>query len=332
MKTAPLIGWIPSSSDLAVASTRLRCHLPIRYLRKAGWDCEIFQRKRAQDYGLVIFQKIYDEAAIGLALSLRSRGVPTVFDLCDNHFYNPTNTPDLAERAKRLQRMIEAVNLVSISTSELAHLVADRETVLIDDALDHFEKAGPSGSRTRLGGSASSELRLVWYGNAGSQTPSFGLGHIKKVIPLLEDLHSRTPLTLTVISNSREIFRKVLPRTAFPSRYHRWRSATFPRLFQENHVCLIPIEVNPFTVCKTSNRVALSLLLGVPVIADKIPSFQEFSQFIRLEDWKNNLHAYASDADLRESDADSGQQYVLTKFTPDRVVSQWTDLFSRVLG
>ena len=32
---------------------------------------------------------------------------------------------------------------------------------------------------------------------------------------------------------------------------------------------------NPFTLCKTVNRLATALLLGLPVVADMIPSYEE---------------------------------------------------------
>ncbi|MEJ7708822.1 MAG: hypothetical protein WKF84_02960 [Pyrinomonadaceae bacterium] len=54
----------------------------------------------------------------------------TVFDLCDNHFYNPQNLPTLDERAIRLQRMIDLVDSVSVSTPELAKLIQGKQRPL----------------------------------------------------------------------------------------------------------------------------------------------------------------------------------------------------------
>ena len=58
-----------------------------------------------------------------------------VFDLCDNHFYNPMQRADYHDRAERLRRMIDDVDAVTASTPELAALV-DRPCDIIDDALD----------------------------------------------------------------------------------------------------------------------------------------------------------------------------------------------------
>jgi glycosyltransferase involved in cell wall biosynthesis len=328
------IGWIPSSTDPRVASTRLRCALPCRYLREAGLRAEILDRREPYNYDLVVFQKIYDEDAIQLAFSLRRRGTVTVFDLCDNHFYNPDDLPALTERAERLQRMLAAVDAVSVSTEPLRELLSDRDPTVIDDALDELQ-AGRTREivdrlrdrfRTRAG-----SLRVVWYGNAGLESPPFGLVHLPKILPILEDLHRLVQLELTVISNSREKYAKALDGAGFPSRYFEWDLKSFPRLFRGHDICVIPIELNPFTAGKTGNRVALSLLLGVPVVADPIPSFEEFSDFILLDDWPQSLRSYATDPALVEEHLSAGRRYVEATYTKERVVQQWSEFFERLV-
>jgi hypothetical protein len=335
MKKKPLIGFIPTARDTRVASVRLRCALPCRYLVEAGWDSEIFDPARSEGYDLLVFQKAYTEDDLALADRARTRGTRLVFDLCDNHFYVPADQPQLAERADRLKRMIEAVGVVSVSTAALAELVPGKETVLIDDALDGFAVGRLSGllgrARLRLVGPTRG-ARIVWYGNAGSRAPSFGLVHLRNVIPLLEELQNKAPFTLTVISNSRAMFESVLQDASFPSRYVEWNYRTFPAIFRAQDLCIIPIEVNPFTYYKTGNRVALSLSMGVPVVADRIPSFDEFSEFIIMSDWEKGLLGYARDERRRADDARRGKDYVLSTYTKARVVRQWSEVFERALG
>jgi hypothetical protein len=328
------IGWIPSASSSAVASTRLRCALPCRYLRESGWDVEILDSREPYRYDLVVFQKMYDEEAIELACSLGGRGVRTAFDLCDNHFYNPDDLPVLAARAERLRRMLDAVDAVSVSTESLRDLVRDHFPAVIHDALDEFHAAETENVLARLRARlrASKSIRLVWYGNAGLDSPSFGLPHIRTILPALEDLHRRVPLALTVISNSHKKYHEVLGEARFPARYIEWKYETFAARFRDQDVCVIPIEQNPFTICKTSNRVALSLSLGVPVIADRIPSFEEFSDFILLGEWPESLERYATDSTLREHHASGGRRYVKATYTKERVVSQWSSFLERVLS
>jgi glycosyltransferase involved in cell wall biosynthesis len=326
------IGWIPFSNDLRIASARLRCALPARYLAEAGWHSELLDRREPYGYDIAVFQKAYDEDSLALASRLRGWGTRLVFDLCDNHFYNPGASPLLEERAGRLRRILDMADAVTVSTEQLRQLIAERDPAVVDDALDELEAPGALrialGSRLRL----RPELRLVWFGNAGMENPSFGLPHLRGVIPDLEELHSRSPLRLTVISNSKAAYRKVLAGARFPHRYREWRVERFPRTFCSNDLCIVPVERNPFTVCKTANRVALSLRLGVPVVADPIPSLDELAPYILFGNWRESLSRYASDHVLRISHAREGRRYVVATYTRERVVAQWSAVFERLLA
>jgi glycosyltransferase involved in cell wall biosynthesis len=203
---------------------------------------------------------------------------------------------------------------------------------VIDDALDEFSAPAPARvvaavRRRRPWG----RLRVVWFGNAGLESPPFGLVHVAKVVPALEDLHARRPLRLTVVSNGRPAYEKALSSARFPHAYVEWTPSSFVRVFPRQDVCIIPIEPNRFTLAKTGNRAALSLRLGVPVIADPIPSFEEFAPFILLDDWPESLERYASDPELRRRHALEGRQYVMAKFTKARVVEQWGGFLAGVL-
>ena len=162
-------------------------------------------------------------------------------------------------------------------------------------------------------------------------SPAFGLVHLPRIVPALNDLHRRRPLELTVISNSPERYARVVGGARFPSRYVEWTSESFPRAFAQHDVCVIPIEVNPFTICKTANRVALSLRLGVPVIADAIPSFEPFADVMLVDSWPESLSRYASDAELRKRHVAAGQGLIDAVYTRERVVHQWGGFFERLL-
>jgi glycosyltransferase involved in cell wall biosynthesis len=283
---------------------------------------------------VVVFQKKYSSEELKLAESLRDRGTVTVFDLCDDHFYNPDNLPKLAARADRLHAMIDLVDAVSVSTEPLRQLVTGKETAVIDDAFDEVAAHRAAVWRRRLtrGMARGDELRLVWYGNAGLESPSSGLRHVRKVVPVLNDLGRHRRLRLTIISNSRETYEQVLGDARFPTEYHEWEKATFPALFTKQDVCIIPIEENPFTIAKTANRVALALRLGVPVVADSIPSYEDFAPFVLFGNWTENIERYAADPALRRRHVRAGRAYVDAKYTKERVVDQWSSLFERLLA
>jgi hypothetical protein len=328
----PVIAWKPAAPTPELASARLRCYKPAALLRAAGWDCRPFDANHMDRYRVVVFQKAYAAHDLDIAAHLTSLGVSTVFDLCDNHFWNPTGRADYAERAERLRRMIDGVDAVTVATPELAKLTG-RPAVVIDDALDDVPplpwRARLAAGLRRLRGGP---LRLVWYGNAGSDDPPFGLIDLGRIVPILNRQHARSPVALTVVSNSRPLFDRHLGSARFPVAYHEWDTARFPALFRGHDVCLIPVTVNPFTACKTVNRLALALLLGVPAVADRIPSYAELGPYTLFGDWDRSLASYAADPGLRQRHVCAARAYLRTKYTPGRVVRQWSEVLGPLAG
>ena len=83
------IGWKPISTNVRVASSRLRCLEPLSELRSRGYSVETFNPNHVDRYAAVIYSKAYDDLSYREATGLQKRGIRVVFDLCDNHFYNP---------------------------------------------------------------------------------------------------------------------------------------------------------------------------------------------------------------------------------------------------
>jgi glycosyltransferase involved in cell wall biosynthesis len=75
----------------------------------------------------------------------------------------------------------------------------------------------------------------------------------------------------------------------------------------------------------------LSLSLGVPVVADRIPSYEEFAPFVRFADWEQNLRAYALDPDLRQRNVRDARDYIKANYNKERTVAQWSAFFKKVL-
>src|SRR3546814_18205796 len=84
-----------------------------------------------------------------------------------------------------------------------------------------------------------------------------------------------------------------------PTQYVEWDLKSSARIIAEHDVAVIPVVSNPYTVCKTNNRLVFALHLGLPVVADPIPSYQAFSEAFFLADWETGLRRYLSDNTLR---------------------------------
>lgn len=330
------VGFRPCSYDRSVFSPRVRAELPCRDLRAAGFQAGIVPPDGAGDYDVVVFQKAYEKRDLELAASLAARGTKVVFDLCDNHFYSPHPTPAHEARVERLRRMIAGADVVSVSTPELARLIDGKPTFVVDDALE----VPPFGPRARRRAAAArcrrGPVRVVWQGQHGTRSPRSGLYSLAKIVPDLEELHQVLPLQLTVIGNSRDAFRSVLAGARFPTRYVAWRRASFAGRFAANDVCVIPVDLNPFTICKSNNRPVLALLLGVPVVADPVPSYEELADVVTLVrqpggTWADAIQAYASDRPRAERHVAEGRRWIGATYTPERVVAQWSEVLQAAL-
>ncbi len=91
--TFPSVRWVPAAPSEAVASARLRAYRPAAALAHEGWDSAVVRGIRPVRSDVVVFQKAYSDRHLRWAARLRRRGTCVVFDLCDNHLYNPTGDP-----------------------------------------------------------------------------------------------------------------------------------------------------------------------------------------------------------------------------------------------
>lgn len=311
------------------ASTRLRALLPIAELRKRGVSCEVFHPDRASRYGMVIFQKAYTADDIKLAASLKQQGCVVVFDLCDNHFYNPTDDVVLQERADRLRKMVAVADVITVSTTALGELV-ERPYIVIDDMVDdswysdlaRFCRPVLRLFRKRI-------FTVAWFGSSGSEMPRFGLVDLQMVIGELNALHQQIGIRLMVISNSESKTKQYTEAAQFPVEYHKWTQRSFPFLMQQADATIIPVDVNPFTFCKTNNRPVLSLLLGVPVVATSVPSYLPLSGFVLFENWRENLSAYAKDERLGRMHVAAGRQFIRKNFNREVISQQWISMINK---
>lgn len=337
----PRLWFLPVQDDWNAASARLRVFLPIAMLRAAGHAAARLDPAQVRAGDVVVFSKSYGEAARAQALEVARRGAVPLLDLCDNHFWVPDDAPHLQARADLLRRMLDVVAGVSVSSEELRTVVARERPGLavevIDDALDPMVPRWPTRlrqwvrrrdrRRLRVHGRG---LRLCWFGHHGDVAPPFGLVDLAGALPQLEEAHARAPLQLTVITGSRARFDELIaPAARFPVRFVPWQRETFRRLLVQHDACLLPVRDNPFTRCKTANRLLLSLHAGVPVLADPLPAYRPFGAFARLDGLGVALADLARERDALRASTLAGRRHVREQFVPARVVAQWSGFAGR---
>ena len=316
--------WVPTVPTESVASARLRCYRPAVALANAGWHSAVLTGRQPVRADVVVFQKAYANRHIALAARLRRRGTAVVLDLCDNHFYAPKGSKELSQRAERLRRMVKLADVVTVSTPAMAELVDHSSVQVVDDALDAEQPV-----RSPAAGSGH---RLVWFGNAGSEEEGFGMADLGTIVGDLEVLARCADFELLVLSNSQDAFERHVGRSSINARYAAWTQEGATAALGSADVALLPVVSNPVTRCKTSNRVVTALQHGLAVVAGYIPSYDEFSPYLRFENWVQNVAGYLADGSLRADHVAAGQAYVSRRFTPEHLVRQWTTALGRALA
>lgn len=349
-----MIGWKPTSGKRGQASVRLRCLYPLRELRRQGYPIELFDPRRMASYRLVLYSKRYDEASCREARALQAAGARIVFDLCDNRFHNPRGLESQRAGAKRLREMVSTSDGVTVSSAPLADVI-EREVgavpplTVIEDPLETsagLREFCPSGwcdrwrARRRLGSllrrlSSASRSAVVWFGNHGVPYGSGGMEDLSGIKRILEDVDRRRPIQLTVVSNSREKFRTLFHpssgerRWSIPVRYLEWHPETFLDALRAHVLAVLPITPTPFSVCKSSNRLALALSLGLAVVASGIPSYVPLRTACRLDDWTDGLITYLSDPVARSRDVDRGRALAERRYNVSTIAARWRAVLDR---
>jgi hypothetical protein len=341
--STPLVGWIPRAPDPRVASVRIRCLGPMRALARAGWASEYWVPGRR--YDVVVFVKRFDAEAVELAARLRAQGTRVITDLCDNPFYNPNGLASVAEMADGVRRMAAHSDVLVASSDALAEvargeLAGGPPIVVIGDALDEGlpelrrslgeRVTGPSELR-RLrrwvaARRAEGRVPLVWFGIHGGPQAPHGMADLERIRPRLEHLESGTPVSLTVLSNSASKFRDMAASWRLPVRYLEWRPSTFADALTLHDIAVLPVSRNPFTDCKSNNRVVTALWAGLAVVADGIPSYRDFADCAALDDWDAGLTRYLTSSSTRTADVERGRRRVASSWRLDRVAQQWRAL------
>ena len=317
-----MIGWLPSSDDENVASVRYRTLWPLIGLRQRGRPVSLFQNGAQRIYDALIFSKRAQPADLYLARKTRSRDAAVIFDLCDNHFYNPKELPVYAALQKRLLRMIEMADRVICSTEMLASVVRDQAGPTKDIVVvgDFVERIAIPPLRPR---DKSNLPMLLWFGSHGSDNADSGMLDLLKIVDVLAQQYARAPFELVVTSNSREKFDAYIAPLAFPTRYEPWQTETFPQLLGRAAAVLLPLSDNPFVACKTHNRISLALAAGTPVVGDIIQSYAEFGPYAYLGCWQKGLEIVVERPKEASERAQAARGYIDDVWSPARVVDAW---------
>ncbi|MDD2725318.1 MAG: hypothetical protein PHH59_15030 [Methylovulum sp.] len=317
-------------------------------LQKKGWSVSFLADNPNIKYDIVVFNKTHNNRGLEEARRVKDSGAKIIFDLCDNYFYNPHQLPEI-DRAQYIILQMMRLADKNVASSEflaacMAEYIASEQINIIEDAVDELLPLATNladyWNQLRKYRQLSEKIAcwrkegkicLVWFGIAGGGKADYGIGDLAKIEAILNDPKFRKRITLTAISNDNKRFQDITAKWDIPVAYLPWHTSTFSHAFKLHDISVIPISKNPFTLAKTNNRLALSLRLGLPVIADSIPSYLPFSKTCVLDDWEKGLDVYVNNIEQRFSDVGQGQRLIVENWSTAGISKQWENLFYKVV-
>jgi hypothetical protein len=340
--TAATIAFWPHSSSRKVASVRIRCLAIVTGLQAQGVAAGLHDPARPGAPAVLVLSKRYDTASLRHALDLRQRAGTRLFiDLCDNHFYNPRGLPEWTARADALRAAVAAADGVIASTAALAAVIRQEVPAVaavrvVGDLLEAPADAAPTGLsisalveaarigvlRRRL---PPPGARLIWFGNHASPYADGGMADLLAIAAPLGRSAARFGAALTIVSNSRATYRSVAAQLPIRCHYLPWAETSIARVLRLHDAALIPITRNPFTLCKTNNRVVTAFAHGLDVVADSIPSYEPFADAARLDDWAQGLEAVLGDPSGRAGRVERGNAIAAALADPATILAAWRD-------
>lgn len=358
MNAGPLVktGFVLlSNTQNAIPSTRIVVLNMLPYLRAAGFDPHIVfepatstktpdvsglaEKIKAQNFQIVVLQKVFGDSVLELARELRQAGIKTVFAICD--FVNPA--------------MCEATDATIVVTDHLRSLYPKEQQGRIWVVHDGVEK--PQFHKTDWGthsGSSARPLNAVLVTSAGLDR-----------LPLLGSPPDWLKVTIVgryspAGSRWRRWQENKWQMDSKDGASERWRYLKF--LANRRIVCeawgadsvydamqradigIIPIEVDPVRdptgewSVKSENRLTLKMAMGLPVVATPIPSYepvieQGVNGFLARSngEWLHYLAALRDPA-LRQSVGQQARQTALSRYSMDRQADKLIAVLRDVAG
>jgi hypothetical protein len=331
------ICWQAETFDPKMASVRLRVLHPMSALKRLGYQVRKY-RDGMSDCATIVFSKSDSPEALSIAEAASRQNRRIIYDVCDNIFEKPPADEQDRQRLERAKTIMRHASAVTCSTRSLAGLLTEVVPEIADKVEiipDALEEADPSQGHSLLERVALWRLRLflrrhrgalhlVWFGKC--KKGYAGIEHLNPLVELIERLSLVRPVTLTVISNRRRLYRSSSRAWRIPKFYLPWSLATFDAALRMHEVAVIPVEANPYTIGKTINRPATALMAGLGVIADPIPAYEELRPFIFLGDWEGGLRHYSECPPETDQRIAAAQAHLRQFYSSDVITRQWVDV------
>lgn len=124
--------------------------------------------------------------------------------------------------------------------------------------------------------------------------------------------------------------------SSHPEATVQWQIDTWHKALNQATVGVLPVPYSPWNWCKSENRAATMLALGLPVIASPVPSYKRLSKDIpALKIARNGSEfietlKYLKNAEIRERLIQGVPEHIQNRFGLHVVTEQWLDAFRKI--
>lgn len=279
-------------ADDKLASYRYRIQIPAKHLREMGHEVSIGKPEPA-DIG--VFSKHFNARDYEIARQpVRYRKV--VFDICDYHLDGPYSD--------HYERMMDLADTITVATEEMARSIEDETGHVSKVIPDPYEFPEKTPKFT-------DEMRLLWFGHPSNLNP----------LRLEIEKGNLGGYWLKVISQ---------PNAMIPC--IPWSMEAMENGLDECDIVIIPQEDTQRNRCKGANRMIESIRSGRFVIANAMPAYEQFKDWMYIGDIQEGLKWAETNKKEITDRITEAQKYVRQTFCPKAISLQWQSALMSGVG
>jgi hypothetical protein len=292
-----------------VGSIPLQALIPARHIgAKAlyfgpGMDPEVFLDRHPSK--LMIFTKVFDDAALTLAQAAARRRIRIVGVFCDLH-----TAGDIGQRNKVLCELSDAIVAPTARMAAFMEEHFGKECSVIEEPVE-YPRCPPRFS-------PAAPIKMLWFGHANNHdTLPSGLKALAQF--------RGAPLSLMIVSNDLPNVQSLQALSPnIPIGFMPWSPSIQFDMMRNSDVIFIPRHDIPAKQAKGQARVIASIQAGRVAIAHPLPQYQELGDFCFLSrDYGGALQAALNDRDKAVSRVAAGQRFIDTRFSQEACADKW---------
>tara|TARA_R110002096_G_scaffold83734_5_gene193963 strand:+ start:6901 stop:7947 length:1047 start_codon:yes stop_codon:yes gene_type:complete len=312
-------------SGMSMASHRYRTLMPAQLLDGIGYDVKICNAEDEARAGVYIFSKHFDpkqeylfakklkdpDFVAGNVTSVIAGEEPTgnviIFDICDNHFDNKNF-------ADYYKGMVELADIVLVSTYRMAEVVkdncdvSDKNLTVIEDSYEFPER------EPRFNWEQKEVENVLWYGHPTN------IKHLQRV---WNDVGGYNLMIITKDGVKLDVDGKPFPVVPYSIDSLLWG-------FAQCDVTIIPNEGDRSV--KGANRLIESVRQGVFVVAEPMPAYDEFKEWMYIGDIKEGLEWCKQNKVEMQGRIKEAQKYIAKTYSPAVTADQWSQLIEEAIS